>query len=102
MLHLLLSGGASNACYNTSPGVFTATGSGGSGTYTYLWYLGGVSTGITTQTYDPGNLTLSTNVYCAVTSCGTSQNSAIICCFCNKCTHDCHSYTHISLPRWLY
>ena len=69
-------GGSSNVCYNTSPGAFTANGSGGSGTYTYLWYLGGVSTGITTQTYDPGNLIISTNVYCAVTSCGTSLNSS--------------------------
>ena len=71
-----LSGASSNICYNTSPGVFTANDTGGNGTYAYLWYLGGVSTGITTQTYDPGNLTLSTNVYCEVTSCGTSQNSS--------------------------
>jgi len=68
-----ISGGTSTICYNTAPGTFTATGTGGTGAYTYLWYKGGVSTGITTQTYDPGNLTATTNFYCAITSgtCGT-------------------------------
>jgi hypothetical protein len=73
----ILTGGISTLCYNASPGTFTATASGGDGTYTYLWYLGSVSTGITTQTYNPGNLILSTDVYCAVTSCGTTQNSVL-------------------------
>jgi hypothetical protein len=31
----------------------SANGGGGTGTYTYLWYKDGVSTGVTTQTYDP-------------------------------------------------
>jgi hypothetical protein len=45
----------------------------GAGSYTYLWYKDGLSTGITTQSYDPGNLTATSGFYCAVTSatCGT-------------------------------
>jgi len=76
-LSATLSGGTSPICYNTSPGTLTATGSGGTGSYTYLWYKNGVSTGITTQTYAPGNLTSTTTIYCAVTSgtCGTVNSS---------------------------
>jgi hypothetical protein len=72
-----ISGGSSPICYNTDPGTFTATGGGGTGTYTYLWYKNGVSTGVTTQTYDPGSLTATTTVYCAITSgtCGTVNTS---------------------------
>ncbi len=68
-----ISGGASQICYNTPPGTFTATGSGGTLAYTYLWYKNGTSTGVTTQTYAPGNLTATTTVYCTITSggCGT-------------------------------
>jgi len=66
-----ISGGSTNICYNTSPGTFTATGSGCTGTYSYLWYKNGASTGVTTQTYNPGTLTGNTTVYCAVTCCGT-------------------------------
>ena len=68
-----ISGGSSPICYNTSPGTFTATGSGGTGAYTYIWYKNGISTGITTQTYSPGNLTASSTFYCGITSgsCGT-------------------------------
>ncbi len=68
-----ISGGASPICYNTNPGILTASGSNGSGSYTYLWYKNGISTGVTTQTYDPGNLTATSTFYCAITSepCGT-------------------------------
>jgi PKD-like domain/PKD domain/CHU_C Type IX secretion signal domain/Ig-like domain CHU_C associated len=68
-----LSGGTSPICYNTNPGVMTANAAGATGTYTYLWYKDGSSTGVTTQTYNPGNLTASATYYCAVTSgaCGT-------------------------------
>jgi len=63
----------SQSIYNTSPGTFIATGGGGNGLYTYLWYKNGSSTGITTQTYNPGNLTSTSTFYCAITSgsCGT-------------------------------
>ena len=73
-----ISGGTSPVCYNTSPGIFTAAGGGGAGTYTYLWYKNGVSTGVTTQTYNPGNLTANTTVYCAVSSgnCGTVNTTS--------------------------
>ena len=73
-----ISGGTANVCYNSSPGTFTASGSGGSGSYTYLWYNNGSSTGITTNTYSPGNLTSSSTFYCAVTSgssCGTANTT---------------------------
>ena len=72
-LSALISGGLSPICYNTGAGTFTATGSGGSGSFTYLWYANGISTGITTNTYAPGNLTASTDYYCAISSgaCGT-------------------------------
>jgi len=72
-----ISPGNTSIPYNTSPGAFTATGGGGSGAYTYLWYLNGASTGITAQTYDPGNMVASYTVYCAVTSgvCGTLNTS---------------------------
>jgi hypothetical protein len=75
-----ISGGTSPLCYNTAPGTFTATGSGGTGAYTYLWYRDGVSTGTTTQTYSPGNLTTSATFYCAVTSgsCGTVNTPSTV------------------------
>jgi hypothetical protein len=71
-LSVSISGGSSPVCYNTSPGVFTASASGGGGSYTYLWYRDGASTGITTQTYSPGNLTAPSSFYCRITtgSCG--------------------------------
>jgi len=70
--------GSQTICYNVSPGIFTATGGGGTGTYTYLWYLNGISTGVTTQTYNPGNLTTTKTFYCAITSgsCGTVNTSS--------------------------
>ncbi len=71
----VLSGGSPSICSGASPGTLSAAGSGGNGTFTYLWYLDGVSTGITTQTYNPGSLTANASIYCAVTSCGATQNS---------------------------
>ena len=72
-----ISGGSSPICYNTAPGTFTATGGGGTGSYTYLWYKDGSTTGVTTQTYAPGNLTATSTFYCAITSgiCGTVNTS---------------------------
>jgi len=69
--------GSQSICYNTSPGTFTATGGGGIGSFTYLWYKNGASTGVTTQTYNPGNLTATSTFYCAITSgsCGTVNSS---------------------------
>ncbi len=68
-----ISGGTTPICSNTTAGTITATGTGGSGTYTYLWYKNGASTGITTQNYATGNLTTTSSFYCAITSgsCGT-------------------------------
>ena len=63
-----ITGGSFFTCFNESPGTFTAVGGGESGTYTYLWYKNSISTGITTQTYDPGNLTTNTTVYCEISS----------------------------------
>jgi gliding motility-associated-like protein len=72
-----ITGGNSPICSGTSPGTFTATGSGGTGVYSYLWFKDGISTATTTQTYNPGNLTVSSSFYCAVTSgtCGTVNTS---------------------------
>ena len=74
-----INGGTSPICYNTDPGSMTATGSGGTGSYTYLWYENGNPTGITTQTYDPGALIASSAFYCAITSgsCGTVNSNTI-------------------------
>jgi gliding motility-associated-like protein len=74
-----ISPGSMAVCYNTSPGTFTATGGGESGSYTYLWYKNGVSTGITTQTYSPGNLIANTTVYCAISSgiCGPKNTPTV-------------------------
>lgn len=68
MLTAVASGGTTSVNYNTSPGTFTATAGGGTGSYTYLWYLNGASTGITTSTYTPGNLIVTSDIYCAITS----------------------------------
>jgi gliding motility-associated-like protein len=74
-----ISGGTTPICYNTSPGSFTATGGGESGSYTYLWYKNDVSTGVTTQTYNPGNLTVTSTFYCAISSgvCGPFNTNKI-------------------------
>lgn len=69
-----ISGGTSPVCYNASPGTFTATGSGGSGVYTYQWYnTAGSISGQTNSTYATGNLTADDSYHCSVTSgtCGT-------------------------------
>ena len=73
-----ISGGTSPICYNTSPGTFTATGGGGTGSYTYQWYTtSGIIGGATSSTYNPGNITATTGYYCAITSgsCGTVNTS---------------------------
>jgi gliding motility-associated-like protein len=72
-----ISGGTLSICYNTSPGTFTATVTGDPGPFTYLWYNNTVSTGITTQTYSPGNLTGTTSIYCTVNGgvCGTGTSA---------------------------
>jgi len=71
-----LTGGSSPICYNTAPAMFTATGSGGSGTYTYLWYKNGTTTGVTTQNYTAPAMTANTTIYCAVSSCGQTVNTS--------------------------
>ena len=76
-----LSGGSTNICHNTAPAQFSATGSGGTGAYTYLWYLDGGTTGVTTQTYNAPALSSGSGVaanhtvYCAVTSCSQTANT---------------------------
>jgi uncharacterized protein YodC (DUF2158 family) len=74
-----ISGGTSPVCYNTSPGVFTALGNGGIGSYTYQWYNSpGSISGATSSTFDPGSLTASNSYSCAVTDisgCGTVNTS---------------------------
>jgi hypothetical protein len=78
-LTAVISPGSIAVCYNTSPGNFTATGGGESGSYTYLWYKNGVSTGVTTQNYSPGNLIANTTVYCAISSgtCGPKNTPTV-------------------------
>ena len=72
-----LSGGSTPICYNTLPGTYTATASGGNGSYTYLWYKDGEATGVTTQAYTPAALTEGSDFYCEVSSgtCGTVTTS---------------------------
>jgi hypothetical protein len=74
-----ISGGTTPICYNTSPGQLSVSPSGGTGSYTYQWYntTSGIISGATSSTYTPGNLTVSTGYYCAVTSgtCGTVNTS---------------------------
>jgi len=75
-----ISGGTSPICYNTSPGTLTATGSGGTNSYTFQWYTtAAIINGATNATYAPGNLTASTGYFCAVTSgsCGTVNTTTL-------------------------
>lgn len=56
-------------CYTTSPGTFTATGDGGTGSFTYQWYTTtDIIPGATNSTYSPANLSATTGFYCAITS----------------------------------
>ncbi|HKJ81050.1 MAG TPA: SpvB/TcaC N-terminal domain-containing protein, partial [Ignavibacteriaceae bacterium] len=63
-----ISGGTSPICYNTSPGIITATASGGTGSFTYLWYKNGTSTNVTTSSFSPGLLQSDAIIYCRVSS----------------------------------
>ena len=66
-------------CYGGIPSTLTQTApTGGAGTYTYLWYANGTSTGITTSTYSSGSLTSTTSYICAVTSGGCGPVSSNI------------------------
>ena len=69
-------------CDKTSPGTFTATVSGGEGTYTYQWYTftTGLVSGATTSTYNPGIMTTSNAFYCQVSSslCGSTNSDTVI------------------------
>jgi hypothetical protein len=73
-----ITGGTTPVCYNASPGTFTATGTGGTGSYSYQWYdNSGSISGATASTYTPGNLISGDAYSCAVTSgsCGTANTS---------------------------
>jgi len=72
-----LSGYTTPICSGTDPGIFTASATGGSGgSYSYLWYKNGISTGTTTQTYDAGTLSSNSDIYCSVsTGSGCTTNS---------------------------
>ena len=73
-----ISGGSSPICYNTAPGTLTASGYGGTGSYTYQWYsTSGIISGATNSTFAPGNLIATTGYYCAITSgsCGTANSA---------------------------
>jgi hypothetical protein len=75
----ITNGSSTTICYGVDPGLFTATGGGGTGSYTYLWYENSVTTGVTTQTYDPGALTATSTFYCAISSgsCGPVNSNSI-------------------------
>ena len=66
---VILLGGDSLICYNTSPGQLTANASGGNSAYIYSWYKNNIASGISSQTYTPFNLTDTTvQIYCTVSS----------------------------------
>jgi len=79
LLTATISGGSSPICNKTSPGVFTATGSGGTGAYTYQWYKTstGIVSGATNSTYNPGMMVSSNGFYCIITNvpCGTATTA---------------------------
>ncbi|MEI6767195.1 MAG: DUF4082 domain-containing protein [Bacteroidota bacterium] len=66
-------------CSGINPGTFTASPVGFLNTPSYLWYKNGISTGITTQTYDAGVLTnppsSSYTVFCTVSGDGCSVST---------------------------
>jgi RHS repeat-associated protein len=70
--------------YGTSPGqISAAVATGGSGSYTYLWYSSPdnstwTSTGAATQNYTPGSLTATTYYRRQVTSNGVTANTGSI------------------------
>jgi len=70
-----ISPGNQTICSGFSPGTYTATGEGGTTPYEYLWYKNGASTGITTNTYDPGFLTSNTTLYCTVSDASTNTDN---------------------------
>ncbi|HOY30817.1 MAG TPA: T9SS type A sorting domain-containing protein [Bacteroidales bacterium] len=75
-----LSGGTTDVCYNTSPGTLSANASGGSGTYTYQWYISPSTmiSNATNSTFNPGNITSAIGYYCAVTgSCGSAHSDTL-------------------------
>ncbi|MBI5218023.1 MAG: gliding motility-associated C-terminal domain-containing protein [Bacteroidia bacterium] len=65
-------------CANTSPGTFTSSPSGGSGTNTINWYTSGGTYLASGSSYSPGNLSSSTGYYYTVTNtCGTATSATI-------------------------
>ncbi len=75
-----ISGGTTPVCYNTSPGIFTATGSGGYAGYTYQWYKAPSTllNNATNSTYTPGDMTVAAGYYCEVTgTCGTANTGTV-------------------------
>jgi len=75
-----VSGGASPICYNSNPGTFTATATGGDGSYTYQWYSSpsAIINDATNSTYNPDNLVSDTGYYCSVTgNCGTAVSNTV-------------------------
>jgi len=75
-----ITGGTSPVCYGSSPGVFTATLTGGTGIYSYQWYTtpSSIINNATDSTYDPGNMISGAEFYCVVTgSCGTIYSDTI-------------------------
>jgi len=79
-LNASISGGTTPLCYNTNPGTFTASGTGGNGMYSYQWHTA-PSTPIanaTNSTYNPGILSASVGYYCRITDpCGFDTSNII-------------------------
>ena len=76
-----ISGGSSPICSGNSPGTFTATASGGNGTYTYQWYnSSGAIGGATASTYTAPTLSANNSYYAVVSSgggCGSVTTNTI-------------------------
>jgi gliding motility-associated-like protein len=77
-----ISGGTTPICTGNSPGSFTVTASGGSGSYTYQWYNGsGLINGSTASTYTAPVITADNEYYASVTDgggCGTISTPAVV------------------------